>query len=71
MVQKRDPNTWQEDPADIIVLVNQTRNNYILNLPAGHYRLDAGRKMKTLKSILDIPGVRELVDQGHLVIGNE
>jgi hypothetical protein len=61
-------NTWQENPADIIVLANRSANNYILELPTGRYRLDAGRKMRTLKSIMNIAQVKQLVDQGDLVV---
>lgn len=68
MSLKLDHNTWQEDPHDVIVVVNQTRNNYILDLPAGRYRLDAGRRMRTLKSIMDIPRIRELIEQGDLIV---
>lgn len=60
--------TWQEDPKDIIILVNRTRQNYILELPAGRYRLDAGRKMRTLRSIMNVQQVKQLIDQGNLVI---
>lgn len=60
--------TWQENPDDIIVLVNRTQHNYILELPSGRYRLDAGRRMRTLRSIMKIQQVKELVDQGSLAI---
>jgi hypothetical protein len=63
-----EANTWKEDPDDIIVLVNRTANNYILELPAGRYRLDAGRRMRTMRSILDIPQIREMVEEGDLGI---
>ena len=56
--------TWQEDPDDIIVLVN----NYILELPAGRYRLDAGRRMRTLRSIMKIQEIKQLIDQGSLAL---
>lgn len=59
-------NTWQENPDDIIMLVNRTTKNYILDLPTGRYRLDAGRSMRTLRSILDLPQVRALVEEGEL-----
>ena len=61
-------NTCQENPADIIVLANRAANNFNLDLPTGRYRLDAGRKMRTLKSIMDIAQVKQLVDQGDLVV---
>ena len=60
--------TWQEDPKEIIMLVNRTRQNFILELPAGRYRLDAGRKMRTLRSIIKVQQVKQLIDQGSLAI---
>jgi hypothetical protein len=61
-------NTWQEDPEEIIVLVNRSQNNYILELPTGRYRLDAGRRMRTLRSIMKVQQVKQLVDAGTLAI---
>ncbi len=60
--------TWMEDKKSIIFLSNKTRNNFILELPAGRYRLDAGRRMRTMRSILDIAQVKELVDKGELAV---
>lgn len=62
--------TWQENPGDIIILVNRTSNNFILELPAGRYRLDAGRRMRTLRSIMKVQQVKQLLDQGSLAIEN-
>ena len=66
MAEKVQDNTWQEDPANIIVLANRSSNNYVLELPSGRFRLDAGRRMRTLKSVLDLPMVKQLVDDGSL-----
>jgi hypothetical protein len=63
-----DDITWLEDKKDVIVLINRSDRNYILELPTGQYRLDVGRKMRTLRSILNIGQIRELVSDGHLVI---
>lgn len=63
-------NTWQENKDDIIILANRSSHNFILDLPAGRYRLDAGRRMRTLRSILKIEQVKELLNQGSLVIEN-
>lgn len=60
--------TWTEDPDDMIFLVNRTSNNYILDLPAGRYRLDAGRRMRTLRSILKHQQIMSLVEDGSLTI---
>jgi hypothetical protein len=62
--------TWQENPEDIIFLVNRTSNNYILELPSGRIRLDAGRRMRTLRSIMKVQQVKQLLDQGSLTVEN-
>lgn len=51
---------------ETITLVNTTQRNFILDLPAGRYRLDAGRRMRTLRSILKFDQVKQLVDQGEI-----
>jgi hypothetical protein len=63
-------NTWQENPDNIIFLVNRSGHNYILDLPAGRIRLDAGRRMRTLRSIMKVQQVKQLIDQGSLAIEN-
>ncbi len=60
--------TWNEDPKDIIVLVNRSPRNYILDLPSGRVRLDAGRRMRTLRSIMKIRQVKDLIDRGDLMV---
>jgi hypothetical protein len=37
-------------------------------LPAGRYRLDAGRRMRTMRSILKFDSVMELIKAGKLAI---
>lgn len=61
-------NTWQEDPDQIIILANRSTNNYILELPSGRFRLDAGRRMRTLRSIMKVQQVQQLVDEGSLAV---
>ena len=61
-------NTWQENPDDIIILANHSKNNYIIEMPSGRCRLDAGRTIRTLRSIIDIEQVRDLVEEGILTI---
>ena len=63
-------NTWQENPDDIIMLANRSRHNYIIEMSTGQVRLDAGRRMRTLRSILKLSQVTELLNQGSLVIEN-
>jgi len=68
MTQSASQASWIEAKRDIIVLVNKSRQNYILELPTGRYRLDAGRKMRTMRSILDIQQVKQLVDGGQIAV---
>lgn len=65
---REDAVTWMEDRKQIIFLTNKSKNNFILELPAGRYRLDAGRRMRTLKSILEVAEIKALVDKGELVV---
>jgi len=60
--------TWQQNPDDIIVLANRTGNNYILDLPTGRYRLDAKRRMRTMRSILKYPQIIALINEGSLAV---
>ena len=71
MSDKQSILTWDNDPDDIIILVNKTSKNYILELPTGRYRLDAGRRMRTLRSIMDVPQIRTMLDEGNLSLGSE
>ena len=64
----KDTVSWMLDKKSIIFLTNKSKHNFILELPTGRYRLDAGRRMRTLNSILDIATIKELVDKGDLVV---
>lgn len=68
MAKNASDTTWIEKKSDIILLTNRSKNNFILELPAGRMRLDAGRKIRTLRSILAIGQIKELVDAGDLVV---
>jgi len=68
MASKKVTTTWQENPDDVILLVNRSSNNYILELPTGRCRLDANRTIRTLRSITRIEQVKSLIEQGELVI---
>ena len=68
MAKQQDGINWMEKKEDIILLANRSGKNFILELPTGRYRLDAGRRMRTLRSILAIPQVKELVNQGDLAV---
>ena len=68
MAKQQEGISWYENKQDVIVLTNRSGHNFILELPTGRYRLDAGRRMRTLRSILAIPQVAQLVDQGELAV---
>ncbi len=68
MAKQQEGIGWIQNKADIIMLANRSGHNFILDLPTGRYRLDAGRRMRTMRSILAIPQVKQLVDQGELVV---
>lgn len=63
-----DEVTWMESPDEIIVLANRSRENFILDLPAGRLRLDAGRRLRTLRSILKYEQITALIQEGKLAI---
>jgi hypothetical protein len=67
-IAQADEYTWIENPDDIIILANHSQHNFILELPTGRYRLDAGRRMRTLRTILKIEPILELVKSGQLAI---
>jgi hypothetical protein len=68
MAREQDGINWIENKKDVIVLSNRSSKNFILELPTGRYRLDAGRRMRTMRSILAIPQVKQLVDRGELAV---
>ena len=68
MAQDISMPTWEGNPADIIMLTNTTTKNFVLELPTGRYRLDAGRKMRTLRSILRLEQVKRLIDAGSIEV---
>jgi len=68
MAKQQEGISWLQNKKDIIMLANRSGHNFVLELPTGRYRLDAGRRMRTMRSILAIPQVKQLVDQGDLAV---
>jgi hypothetical protein len=66
MARNQDHPFWMLDPEEVVTLVNRTSKNFILELPTGRCRLDAGRRIRTLRSIAHIPEVKNLLDRGEL-----
>lgn len=67
-MSKQSAASWLDHKGSVILLANSSKQNFILELPTGRYRLDAGRKMRTTRSILEIEQVQQLVDGGQLVV---
>ncbi len=68
MPKRRDQLTWMQNKERVIVLANVSKQNFILELPTGRCRLDAGRTLQTLGSVLEFPPIKALVDKGDLVV---
>ncbi|MCY3660890.1 MAG: hypothetical protein OXG36_17940 [Caldilineaceae bacterium] len=68
MKGRRDKLTWTHDKREVVTLSNTSNRNFILELPTGRCRLDAGRRMQTMASLLEQPAIRKLVDQGELTV---
>ena len=68
MKGRRDKLTWTHDQREVVTLSNTSKRNFILELPTGRCRLDAGRRMQTMASLLEQPAIRKLVDQGDLTV---
>ena len=56
------------DPDNTVTVHNKTSHNLLLDLPTGHFRLDAGRTFHMTPEILDVPQVKELIDAGQIEI---
>ena len=67
-IAQQDQYTWSVNPDDIIVLANRSSQNFILDLPTGRCRLDAGRRMRTMRSILNYAQIIDLVHEGKLAV---
>ena len=67
-IAQQDQYTWNANPDDIIVLANRSSHNFILDLPTGRCRLDAGRRMRTMRSILNYAQIIDLVHEGKLAV---
>lgn len=68
MDRKRDNLTWMNNKGDVVTLENRSQKNFILEMPTGRYRLDAGRRMRTMAILLEQPNIKALVDRGELVV---
>ncbi len=56
------------DPEQFVTVRNKTNYNILLDLPTGHFRLDAGRSFRMTPDIAEVPQVKELVAAGQVEI---
>jgi hypothetical protein len=60
------------DPEQFVTVRNKTDHNILLDLPTGHFRLDAGRSFRMtpdIAQVKDLPGqVKDLVAAGQVEI---
>ncbi len=68
MQKRRDNLTWMQNKGTVITLSNVSRHNFILELPTGRCRLDAGRSLRTLERVVSSPQIKLLIDKGDLVV---
>ncbi len=68
MDKKYDYVTWMQNKGDVITLVNKSTRNFILEVPTGRLRLDAGRSVRTMASLASEPRIKELVAKGELAV---
>ncbi len=68
MSKRRDHLSWMQNKDKVITLSNVSRRNFILELPTGRCRLDAGRVLQTVASVTASPAIKALIDKGDLVV---
>lgn len=62
----QSPFNWRPD--DIVEITNTSKENFLLELPSGTQRLDAGRSISFTGATLDLPGLAELVNAGKISV---
>ena len=68
MDKKYDNVTWMQNKGELITLLNESSKNFILDMPTGRLRLDAGRSVKASASLAAEPRIKELIDKGELTV---
>jgi hypothetical protein len=70
LFKQRKPGQLERDwdPEQFVVVLNKTNHNILLDLPTGHFRLDAGRSFRMTPDISEVPQVKDLVAQGQVEI---
>ena len=68
MDKRYDSVTWMQNKGEVITLVNRSSRNFILEVPTGRLRLDAGRSFKANASLAADPRIRALIEKGDLAV---
>ncbi len=68
MDKRYDGVTWMQNKGEVITLVNRSSCNFILEVPTGRLRLDAGRSLKAKASLAAEPRIRALIEKGDLAV---
>jgi hypothetical protein len=59
------------DPEQFVMVRNKTDHNILLDLPTGHFRLDAGRSFRMTPDIAEVAQVKDLVAAGQVEISKQ
>jgi hypothetical protein len=70
LFRQRKPGQLERDwdPEQFVTVRNTTSHNILLDLPTGHFRLDAGRSFRMTPDIAGVPQVKDLVAAGQVEI---
>ncbi len=68
MDKRYDGVTWMQNKGEVITLVNRSARNFILEMPTGRLRLDAGRSLKTQAGLAAEPSIKALIEKGDLTV---
>lgn len=56
------------DPDHLVTVRNTSAQNILLQLPAGNFRLDAGRTFRMTADITDVQQVKDLIAAGMVQV---
>ncbi len=59
------------DPQKFVLVHNKSQQNILLDLPTGHFRLDAGRTFRMTPDIAEVPQVKELIAAGQVEVSQK
>ena len=71
MPKKRSALDHDWDPQGFVFVHNKTRQNILLDLPTGAFRLDAGRSFRMTPDIAEVTQVKDLIAQGQVEVSKK